>query len=412
MTKFPDVSRPLKIVRVIARLNIGGPARHVIYLAERMNRGSFRTVLVKGAESKTEGTMEEIAKTRGVGCLFIPKLGREIRASDDWGAFRELFCLLRSERPDILHTHTAKAGALGRLAGWVYRWTTPGGRSLKIFHTFHGHVLQGYFGPLKTQVFRWIERLLALVSTRVITLSEGLREELVNFGVAPREKIQVVPLGLELSGFLNTKNKNEDDGSLRSSCGIPPEAFVVGIVGRLVPIKNHETLFKAARLLINEGLDLHLLIVGDGELRSSLEYQSSKMLPMDRTHFAGWRFDLARVYRDVDAVVLCSLNEGTPVSLIEAMAASRPVVATGVGGVPDLLGWSGDITPSPGAFIATERGWIVPAQDPLGLAAAIREIQKSPTQNIAKIKVARDYVLDHYDIESLVSTLTALYREA
>lgn len=412
MTKTPDVSRPLKIVRVIARLNIGGPARHVIYLAEKMNHGSFRTVLVKGAESKTEGTMEDIAKARGVGCLFIPKLGREIRASDDWGAFRELLRLLRNERPDILHTHTAKAGALGRLAGWIYRWTTPGGRDLKIFHTFHGHVLQGYFSPLKTQFFRWVERLLALISTRVITLSEGLRDELVSFGIAPREKIQVVSLGLELSEFLDIGNKNGDDGSLRHSCKIPPEAFVVGIVGRLVPIKDHQTLFEAARLLISEGMDLHLLIVGDGELRSPLERQALEMLPEDRAHFTGWRFDLSRVYRDVDLVVLCSLNEGTPVSLIEAMAASRPVVATGVGGVPDLLGWSGDSVPSPGSFVGTERGWIVPTKDPSGLAAAIREIQTRPAQNVAKVKAGRDYVLEQFDIESLVTALTNLYRYA
>ncbi|MFQ5692696.1 MAG: glycosyltransferase, partial [Nitrospinota bacterium] len=186
---------PLKILRVIARLNIGGPARHVIYLTERMNAGAFRTVLVKGAESGTEGTMEGLACERGVEPVYLPELGREIRAWDDGVAFWKLFRLMRAERPDVLHTHTAKAGALGRTAGLLYRWTTPGGRRMKVFHTFHGHVLRGYFGPWKSLLFRRMERLLARASTRVITLSEGLRDELVGLGVAPAERIAVVPLG-------------------------------------------------------------------------------------------------------------------------------------------------------------------------------------------------------------------------
>ena len=336
--------RPLKILRVIARLNIGGPARHVIYLTQRMNEGPFRTILVKGAEAEAEGTMEDLAEKRGVRCAYLPELGREIRAADDWVAFWKLFRLLRKERPDILHTHTAKAGALGRPAGWLYRWTTPGGRRMKVFHTFHGHVLRGYFGPLKSLVFRWMERVLARFTTRLITLSEGLRDEIAGLGVAPAGKITVVPLGLELAEFAAVEEGA--GGDFRDSVGIPHGAFAVGIVGRLVPVKDHETLFEAVKLLIEGGLDAHLAVVGDGERREELEGLAKDILPAGRSHFAGWRFDLPGVYRGLDAVVLCSLNEGTPVSLIEALAASRPVVATAVGtalviGVLRILkGWS------------------------------------------------------------------------
>jgi glycosyltransferase involved in cell wall biosynthesis len=260
MTLSRDDSRPLKIVRVIARLNVGGPARHVIYLRERMNHGPSRTVLVKGAESETEGSLEGLARERGVECVHLPELGREIRAMDDWAAFWKLFRLLKQERPDILHTHTAKAGALGRMAGLLFRWTVPGGRRMKMFHTFHGHVLQGYFSPLKSWVFRFVERWLARASTRVITLSEGLRDELVSLGIAPAEKIAVVPLGLELGDFLAIGYRRGEarENGFRSSLEIPPETFLVGIVGRLVPIKDHETLFESIRILIGKGMDVHL----------------------------------------------------------------------------------------------------------------------------------------------------------
>ena len=211
MVQSGQEKRPLKILRVIARLNIGGPARHVIYLTQRMNEGPFRTLLVKGAEAEAEGTMEELARVRGVEYVHIPELGREIHAGDDWAAFWKLFRLLRRERPDVLHTHTAKAGALGRLAGWLYRWTTPGGRRMKVFHTFHGHVLHGYFGPMKSLIFRWAERLLARFTTRLITLSQGLRDEISALGVAPPEKITVVPLGLELAEFAARKRMGGKD---------------------------------------------------------------------------------------------------------------------------------------------------------------------------------------------------------
>lgn len=402
----------MKILRVIARLNIGGPARHVIYLAERMSAGEFRTLLVKGAEAESEGTMEDLARERGVGYLYIPELGREIRPWDDWVAFWKLFRLLRKERPDVLHTHTAKAGALGRAAGLLYRWTTPGGRRMKVFHTFHGHVLQGYFGPWKSLVFRWAERLLARASTRIVTLSEGLRDELAALGVAPAERIAVVPLGLELSDFLAVgEERGQDPGAgFRASLGVPREAFLVGIVGRLVPIKDHETLFQAVGRMCGEGMDVHLAVVGDGDRREELERRARALFPAGRAHFVGWRFDLPLVYNDLDALALCSLNEGTPVSLIEAMAAARPVAAAAVGGVRGLLGWKGRGFPPPGRVEETERGLVVAPKDPAALAAALRRIRSEPEAAADRTRAGRGYVRERFGVERLVSDLAALYR--
>ncbi|MFQ5912883.1 MAG: glycosyltransferase [Nitrospinota bacterium] len=408
--------RPIKILRVIARLNVGGPARHVIYLTERMNGTGFHTILVKGAESEAEGTMESLARARGVEYVYLAELGREIRAWDDLTAFWKLFRLLRKERPDILHTHTAKAGAVGRLAGLLYRWTTPSGRAMKIFHTFHGHVLRQYFGFWKSLLFRWVERLLARASTRVITLSDALRDELVAFGVAPPERISVVPLGLELEDFLamgGGKGKNSGPG-FRASLGISPEAFLVGSVGRLVPIKDHQTLFQAARLLIEEGEDVHLAVVGDGELRGELERRAREVLPRTRAHFVGWRFDLPFVYNALDAVVLCSLNEGTPVSLIEAMAAARPVVATAVGGVRDLMGGGAYGHPAPGRpgrVEDAERGLLVAPRDPAALAAALRRVREEPQKAADRCRAGRSFVKDRFGVERLVADLSALYQE-
>jgi len=403
---------PLKILRVIARLNVGGPARHVIYLTERMNQGSFRTVLVKGAESQTEGSMEDLARERGVQCVRIPELGREIRAMDDWVAFWRIFRLLRQERPNILHTHTAKAGALGRMAGLLYRWTTPGGRTMKVFHTFHGHVLQGYFGPWKSWVFQLVERGLARATTGVVTLSEGLRDDLVSLGIAPSEKVAVVPLGLELEEFLAIGDGGCEarQKGFRASLGIPPEAFLVGIVGRLVPIKDHETLFESIRLLRAEGKDVHLAVVGDGERREGLEVRAREILPGGHVHFVGWRFDLPDVYSGLDAVALCSLNEGTPVSLIEAMAAARPVVATAVGGVRDLLGCGGRGDLGPGIAIETDRGLAASARDTVALAGALRRVYLDPEKAVERAQAARNFVKERFGLERLVADLSVLYR--
>ncbi|MEE9196864.1 MAG: glycosyltransferase, partial [bacterium] len=197
----------------------------------------------------------------------------------------------------------------------------------------------------------------------------------------------------------------------RASLGISPEAFLVGIVGRLVPIKDHGTLLEAVSLMVEEGLDVHLAVVGDGERREELERRARELLPEGRARFVGWRFDLPIVYNDLDAVVLCSVNEGTPVSLIEAMAAGRPVVATAVGGVGDLLGSRGGGLPGPGRVEEAERGLVVPVRDPAALAEALRRIRKEPEKAANRSRAGRSYVEGRFGVERLVADLSALYRD-
>jgi glycosyltransferase involved in cell wall biosynthesis len=232
-------------------------------------------------------------------------------------------------------------------------------------------------------------------------------------GIAPSEKIAVVPLGLELGDFLAIGNKRGEarEKGFRASLGISTETFLVGIVGRLVPIKDHETLFEAVRLLIGQGMDVHLAVVGDGERREELEVRAREILTGGYVQFVGWRFDLPDVYTDLDAVALCSLNEGTPVSLIEAMAASRPIVATAVGGVRDLLGSEGRGDLEPGKAKETERGLAVPAQDKVALAAALHQVFVDPEKATERAQAARIFVKERFDVEGLVANLSALYRK-
>lgn len=403
------MSEPLRILRVIARLNVGGPARHVIYLCERMNNARFQTLLVKGSEAEGEGTMEPLARERGVRTHFIPELGREIHPFDDWVAFVKLYRLLLRERPHILHTHTAKAGALGRLAALLYRFFPPTARrrSLRVYHTFHGHVLEGYFGRWKSLLFRAVEAFLAATSTRVITLSPALREELSALGVAKKGRIAVVPLGLELGPFLKVGGR---DGSFRSELGVPASAFLVGIVGRLVPIKDHGTFLQGARALLEGGIDAHFAVVGDGELKGALEAEAFRLGLKGRVHFAGWREDLPPLCADLDAVALTSRNEGTPVSLIEALAARRPVVATAVGGVPEILGRSSQGGKGPPVGVEeAERGLLIPPGAPLLLAEALRRVQGDPAGASRRAEAGRAFVRERYDVTRLVEDLTQVY---
>jgi len=330
----------IKIVRIIARLNIGGPARNAALLSE----GFPGTVLVCGEAAKSEGDMMYLAAKKGIKPIIVKELGRELSWKDDWEAFWKIYKIIKQEKPDIIHTHTAKAGALGRMAGMLYNLSRcnlsrcVGGTPVpptqrdrfkaRLVHTFHGHVFHGYFGRFKTLFFIWVERVLALFTDKIITVSGNLKKELVEkFKIAPESKISVIELGFELDELFKLPLR-ENSGTIN-----------IGIVGRLVPIKNHKMLFKIAKQLYNSchAPFVKLVVVGDGELRGELERYTRELGIKDIVEFRGWVKDLKAIYEGLDIVVLTSLNEGTPVSLIEAMAAGRPVVATRVGGVPDIV---------------------------------------------------------------------------
>lgn len=379
--------KKIKVLRIIARLNIGGPAIHTVLLTAGLDKDRFESLLVCGAVSPGEGDMAYYARERGVRLVYVPQLRRELNPLNDLIAFVKICRIIRAEKPDIIHTHTAKAGTLGRVAGLC--------NDIKVVHTFHGHVFEGYFNPFFTKIFILIEKVLAYFTSKIITVSEEVKKELVGLGIAKAQKIAVIPLGFELERFLG--GPGNDRGG-------------VGIVGRLVPVKNHRLFLEAAARIIKEKpqLKARFKIIGDGELRGDLEEYSRELKIGPWVEFTGWQRDLAAVYADLDVVCLTSLNEGTPVSLIEAMACARVVVATEVGGVPDLLG---EVVEERDGFSVRERGISSKPKDAQGFAWAVAFILDNPGAGKSLALAAREYVKTVFSKERLVRDMENLYLE-
>ena len=378
----------IKILRIIARLNIGGPAIHTILLTTGLNNEVFESILVTGMEGKREGNMLDLAAAKGVEPIVIRELRRNVDPKDGLIALFKLYRLIRRERPQIVHTHTATAGLLGRLAAKL------AGVPI-ILHTFHGHVLRGYFSPLRSKALVWMERLLACLSDRVVTVSEGQRRELAGYGIAPLEKIAVVPLGFELEALLACESHR---GELHRELGLSDDDKLIGIVARLVPIKNHHLFLQAAELVAEAVPQARFLVVGDGELREELEAYASDLRLDGRVFFTGWRRDLPCLYADLDVVALTSINEGTPVSIIEAMAAGVPVVATAVGGVPDVV-------------VNGETGYLVKAGDVKGLAEAITELLRNSEKARGMGRKGREAVYPKFAAQTLIANVEQLYSD-
>jgi glycosyltransferase involved in cell wall biosynthesis len=382
---FPD--RPIRVARVIARLNIGGPAQHVTLLTAGLDRARFATTLITGVVGGREGDFTEAARARGVEPVVIPELGRAIRPSRDLVALYKLVRLFRRLRPEIVHTHTAKAGALGRLAARM------AGVPVTV-HTFHGHVLEGYFSPPATRIFLAIERWLARGTDRLVTVSPRLRVQLLAMGIGRPDQVEVVPLGLDLGRF--RLGCGASAPALRASLGLAPGTPLLGSVGRLVPIKDHPTLFRAVAQLGAGGEGAHLVVVGDGEDRPALARLAQALGVSTRVHFLGWRADLETILSELDVVICSSRNEGTPVALIEAMAAGVAVLSTEVGGVADLVTHG-------------ETGWLVPPGDPSAMAEAIRHLLAEPKLRTRLAAAGRDVALDRHDVTRLIARIDRLY---
>jgi len=378
----------IRILRVIARLNVGGPARHVALLNAGMDTDRrFRSWLVTGTENPSEGTLLDYAQARGVEPVVIPEIfGQASLTPRDLVALAKLTALTRRLRPHVVHTHTAKAGFLGRLAARAAGVPV-------ILHTYHGHVLSGYYSQAKTRALQLMERGLAHLSDQLIAVSDRVRDDLVQFGVAPAERFRVVPLGLDLAPLFDVSAQR---GVLRRELGVALDAPLVGIVGRLFPIKNHALFLDAAARLLAEQPDARFVIVGDGALRGELEARAEQPDLAGRVYFTGWRHDLATIYADLDVLAVSSRNEGTPVSAIEAMAAGCAVVATRVGGLPDL--------------IADGRtGTLVPADDPTALSSAIGQTLTDPVGSRTIRAAARADVEHRFMATRLVDEMKALY---
>ena len=388
-----------RIVRIIARLNVGGPAKHVVWLTAGLQDTNYRSLLVTGTVPPGEEDMSYFADEAGVVPFYIPEMSREISLKDGITVWK-LFRLFLRERPDIIHTHTAKAGTVGRVAGFFYRWLTPGTligrpRRCKFVHTYHGHVFHSYYGRARTSFFLAVERMLArLVTDRLIVVSAQQGAEIGNeFRVGRQGQIKVVPLGLDLNIFADSAKRR---ARFRQELGIDDETILVGIVGRLTEIKNHQMFLNSvARLKSNQRL--RFVIIGDGSLRQALEQQAQSLGLQGKVIFAGGRKDPEYFYPALDIVALTSLNEGTPLTLIEAMANARPVVATAVGGVVDLL--------------QDERGICVPSGDEEAFAAALEKL--AADRQLQQELGARglQYVERTHSKDRLVEDIKCLYGE-
>ena len=399
----------VKIVRIIARLNIGGPAIHVYLLTKGLNDGRFESVLVTGTISPQEGDMSYLFDSFHIKPMFIPELQREISLMMDLKALFEVSKILRREKPDIVHTHTAKAGSSARLAALLYNLVS--GKKVRMVHTFHGHVFEGYFGRAKSAIFVLIERLLARGTDAIIAISKTQKEELSEkFRIAPKEKIKTIQLGFDLKPFLNSKNLK---GRFREHLKVHEDTFLVGIVGRLVPIKNHIMFLRAAKLFITHhpSVSVQFVVIGDGELREELE-KFCEIQGLERhVRFCGWIRDVPSAYADLDVLALTSQNEGTPVSIIEAMASSVPVIATDAGGVKDLLG-SRNGLPSRDGFAVCERGVLCRRNDPHGFEKGLTYlINTEDKEREERLFQARTFVERRYSEERLLRDMKNTYLD-
>ncbi|MEQ1763827.1 MAG: glycosyltransferase [Pyrinomonadaceae bacterium] len=401
----------MKILRIIARLNVGGPARHVVWLTQALQGDGVGSKLIAGTVPEGEEDMSYFADEHGVEPIYIREMSRELSVKDAASLWK-ILRVIRSERPDIIHTHTAKAGTVGRVAAFIYRWFTPGTligrpRRVKILHTFHGHVFHSYYSKRKTQIFVLIEKLLARLATdKIIVITpQQFREIHSEVGVGRKDQFEVIPLGIDLSKF---DSGEESRREFRSEFGVSDDEVLVGFVGRLTEIKNIPMLLNAAKTYFETANvpPAKFMIVGDGHLRLELERAARDLMLQGKMIFAGNRDDLGRVYAGLDLVALTSLNEGTPLSVIEAMASRRPVIATVVGGVFDLLG---ELEAQADGFSRNERGLGVASGDVKGFAKGLIYLAKSERLRFDLGYKGHQFAINNYGKERLISDIRSLY---
>ncbi len=327
-----------RVLRIINRLNLGGPTYNAAYLTKYMEP-EFETLLVSGMKDESEESSEFIVKDLDLHPIYMPEMYRELNPFRDYKSYYKLRKIIEEYKPDIVHTHAAKAGAVGRLAA------SHSGVPI-IVHTFHGHVFHSYFGAAKTRIFLEIERYLAKRTTGIVTLSEIQKKELTEeFKIAPAEKFEIIPLGFDLDKFsINTEEKRK---RFRDEYNIDDDEIAIGIVGRLVPVKNHTLFLKAVKIVSEKTTQkIRAFIIGDGEERKKIEqlaitlglkFNNENLREKNILTLTSWIKEIDVSNAGMDIIALTSNNEGTPVSLIEAQASSKPIVSTNVGGIENIV---------------------------------------------------------------------------
>lgn len=389
----------MRVARIITRLNVGGPAIHAVNLSSRLAAHGVETLLVHGTLGDAEGDMSYLLDQADPRprTLHVHALQPRLAPASEPIAWWQIYRALCAFQPHIVHTHMAKAGALGRTAAIAYNHTVGRRRAARIVHTYHGHVLEGYFGPLKTAAFVGIERQLASATDRIAVVSPRIRDELADrYRIGRVEQYRVVPLGFDLDRFAAI---DEPARALaRMVLDIPAGVHVVSTIGRLTAIKDHTLFLDAADAIARHHPDTVFLIAGDGELRGPLEARAKALGIHARVRFLGWRRDLDVLYGATDVFLLTSRNEGTPVALIESLAAGCAAVATDVGGV-------GDVIPTP------EVGLLAASGDAAALASHVRALLDDRARRRAMGEAGRRLALARYGIDRLVADVHALYRD-
>jgi glycosyltransferase involved in cell wall biosynthesis len=386
----PSDHERLRVLRIIGRLNMGGPAHQAALLSgRRFHPDRYETLLVHGTLAPGEASLADLAEAEGATMRFVSEVRQPVRPLRDSQALLKLIRVARDFKPDIVHTHTAKAGFLGRQAAMAVR-PRPA-----IVHTYHGHVLEGYFGPAKARLYLELERALARVSDRLLGVSQATVDDLVRLGVAPREKFSVLPLGLDLAPLAEPSEKLRV--ASRNELGVGTGEILLVFVGRIVPIKRLDLLLRALAQARESEPRLRLAVVGDGDERPRLERQAAELGIAAEALFLGYRRELRPIFAAADIAVLSSDNEGTPVSLIEAAAAGLPAVTTDAGGVQEV--------------VTADTGIVVARGDVAALASAMVEMAADAQRREWCGRAARRRALGRYGAERLLGDVDALYRE-
>jgi len=388
-TEGADIRKTIKIINILSRMNIGGPSVHVALLSRYLNDDPFESLIISGSLAEGEGDMSFLLDDFKGRHITIPSMKREISPLADVKSLFRLIHIFKQEKPVIVHTNLAKAGIVGRLAAVMTGVPI-------IIHTFHGHIFTGYFSKWRSVLFIWVEKILAVFSTKIIVISDQIRNEICNvYRVANNSKVVTIPLGFELDKF---EPLTAYRGYYREMYSIALDAPVIGIVGRLTAIKNHRLFLQIAQLLLRKFPEVHFLIIGDGEKKVYLENLAVKMDIDRHVHFTGWVREQAKIYADLDLLLLTSLNEGTPVTVIEAMYYGIPVVSTRVGGVPDLIE-------------DKKSGFLINTQNPADFVEPVETLLFSDSERTKISKEAKEFIVRYYSIQRLISDITDLYCE-
>jgi len=387
----------IRVARIITRLNIGGPSIQAINLSRELTADGFETCLIHGHLADGEGDMTQLLSLGPTQTVYIDELVRPVSPLRDLRALWSIYRALLRWKPDIVHTHLAKAGTLGRLASIAYNWTPGRRRRARLVHTYHGHVFEGYFNAVSTRVFLVIERWLAKRTDVLITISPLVVNDVLHtYRIGDARRVRIIPLGLNLDGLLALSPS--DRLAARRTLAIADGVIVVATVGRLTAIKQQILFLQMAQRLVRQSHRFVFLVVGDGELRADLEMQAKELGVEEHTRFLGWRRDLETIYAATDVFVLTSRNEGTPVALIEAMAAGVASVSTDVGGVRDVIA-------------GPRLGSVVPFGAPEALAAAVAELADDPVRRQHLGLQARASVRDRFQGGRLVGDIRQLYGQ-